>query len=138
MKSVKKYITFFLLGGVGYALIELAWRRRTHLSMVLAGGICFILFSVISRRLKACPLVIRATVCALAVTLVELIFGLVFNVMLNMNVWDYSNEVLNFKGQICPLYTLMWGGLSLVFLPIASLLNQWFDGDSSYTDGVLI
>jgi len=127
MKIAKKYITLFTIGGIGYALIELMWRRRTHLSMVLAGGICFVLFAVIAKRLKRAPLYVKVAVCALTVTLIELIFGVVFNRMLGMNVWDYSNQPFNFLGQICPAFTLMWAGLSLIFLPLADFINKRFE-----------
>ena len=127
MKTAKKYTVLFIIGGVGYALIELMWRRRTHLSMVLAGGICFMLFSVIAKQLKSYPLYLKVIISALAVTLVELIFGIVFNIMLNMNVWDYSDQPLNFLGQICPVFTLMWAVLGLIFLPIADIINRRFE-----------
>ena len=127
MKSIYKFGTFLIIGGVGYALIELMWRRRTHLSMVLAGGICFVLFAVIAKRLQRSPLYFKVAVCALAVTLVELIFGVIFNILLGMNVWDYSDQPLNLFGQICPIFTLMWAGLSLVFLPLADLINRCFE-----------
>ena len=136
MNEIKKYISFFAIGGIGYAMIELAWRRRTHISMVLAGGICFMLFSVIARRLKGYSLVLKASVCAIMITIVELIFGLVFNVMLGMKVWDYSEELFNFKGQICPLFTFMWWGLSLIFLPLADLLNERLGEEKANLEGI--
>ena len=39
-KSNKKGI--FLIGGLGYGLLEILWRGRTHWSMLLTGGVCFI------------------------------------------------------------------------------------------------
>ena len=126
MKIFKRYAAFFLIGGVGYALIELLWRGRTHWTMVIAGGICFMLFSYISIAFAESSLIFKATLSALSVTVVELVFGVVFNVILEMNVWDYSGVPFNFLGQICPRFTLMWGGLALVFIPIAESLNKRF------------
>ena len=113
-----------VIGGVGYALIELAWRGRTHWSMMLAGGLCFVLFSEIARRYRGRSLLGKAVAAALGVTLVEWFFGVVFNVLLQMHVWDYSQVPFNFFGQICLRYTLLWGALSLVFLPVADRLNR--------------
>lgn len=124
MLKFKKYVVFFIIGGLGYAIIELLWRGRTHWSMMLAGGICFILFSVIAEKLRGQRLLYKAILCALAVTAVEFIFGIVFNIILRMQVWDYSGVPLNFLGQICLLYTVIWGILGLVFVPLADFLNK--------------
>ena len=124
MKRVKRYLTFFAVGGTGYAVIELLWRRRTHWTMILAGGVCFVIFSLVAERFKEKPLVYKAALCSLAVTAVELVFGLIFNIALKMNVWDYSGVPFNFLGQICPLFTLIWGGLGLIFIPLADAMNK--------------
>ena len=118
MKKVKKFAVFFAIGGIGYAVIELIWRGFTHWTMVLAGGICFVIFSVIADKMKSKPLIIKLAACALSITAVELIFGVIFNIILKMNVWDYSRQPLNFLGQICPLFTLLWGVLSLFYFPL--------------------
>ena len=124
MLKFKKYAVFFIICGLGYAIIELLWRGRTHWSMMLAGGICFILFSVIAEKLRGQRLLYKAILCALAVTAVEFIFGIVFNIILRMQVWDYSGVPLNFLGQICLLYTVIWGILGLIFVPLADFLNK--------------
>lgn len=124
MKKLKRYMIFLAIGGVGYALIELAWRGRTHWSMMLAGGICFLLFSEIAQRYRGKPLMLKVLVAALGVTLVEWFFGVVFNILLQMNVWSYSHVPLNFYGQICLNYTVLWGVLALIFVPIAEAINR--------------
>lgn len=126
MRRIKKYCLFFALGGAGYALIELLWRGRTHFSMIIAGGICFISFSLIADIFREKPILYKAVLCSLSVTTVELVFGVIFNIILKMNVWDYSKMPLNLFGQICPLYSLLWGGLSLIFLPVAQFMNEKF------------
>ena len=45
---------------------------------------------------------------AAAVTLLELATGLIVNRWLGWNVWDYSDMPLNFMGQICLPFTLLW------------------------------
>ena len=126
MRRIKKYLIFFTVGGAGYAAIELLWRRRTHWTMILAGGICFVLFSVIAERLNGRPLIFKAALGALGITAVEFFFGVVFNIILGMGIWDYSGVPFNLLGQICPLFTLVWCGLGFVFLPLADALNRKF------------
>ena len=123
-RNIKKYAALFTVGGSGYALIEYLWRGRTHWTMVIAGGVCFICFSVIADKFQTKSLVFKSSLCALSVTAVELIFGIVFNLVFKMNVWDYSSMPLNFLGQICALFTLLWGGLGMLFIPLAELMNE--------------
>lgn len=124
MLRIKKNLVFFVVGGLGYGGIELLWRGRTHWAMLVAGGICFVIFSQVAEKLCRRSLLFKASVCALCVTGVEIIFGVIFNIILKQNIWDYSNMPLNFMGQICPLYTVLWGILGLVFIPLAQRLNE--------------
>ncbi len=114
----------FASGGVGYGLIELLWRGRTHWSMLLAGGLCFVMFAAIADKWRHRSLWFKAGLCALGVTAVEFVFGLIFNVWLRKHVWDYSDMPFNVMGQICPLYTLLWGLLALGVIPLADRINR--------------
>jgi uncharacterized membrane protein len=40
-----------------------------------------------------------------------------------MDVWDYSNMPLNILGQICPIFTVIWVGIAVAFLPLAEVIN---------------
>ncbi len=122
MKRIKADSIIFLTGSLGYGLIEILWRGRTHWSMTLAGGICFIAFKEIASRMSQFPALYRSVAASAAVTGVELIFGLVFNVLLKENVWDYSRMPFNFMGQICLLYSVLWGLLAIPFVPFAGNL----------------
>ncbi len=124
MKGFKKRGVLFLIGGVGYGIIEIVWRRRTHWTMILAGGVCAVLMSEIANRKQEQSLLVKAGMCSAMITAVEFVFGLVFNKLFRMNVWDYSRMPLNFCGQICPLYSLLWMGLSVIMLPIIRLIHR--------------
>ena len=121
---MKKHIIFFAIGGTGYAVIELLWRGRTHWSMVIAGGICFITFSLIDKFFGKKPMAYKLLLCSLSITTIEFIFGVIFNIILKLNVWNYSDMPYNVLGQICPQFFLLWCGVSLLFLPVARFLND--------------
>ena len=121
---VKRYFKLFAFGAIGYSAIEIIWRGYTHWAMALAGGICFILFSLVAEGFSEYPLLLQAMICAVGVTLIELVFGLLFNRILGMQIWDYTNMPLNLLGQICPLFSLFWVALAAIFLPFADALNK--------------
>ena len=120
-KRILKLTLTFLEGGVSYGLVELLWRGYTHPSMVAAGGICLVFIRVISSGLRRVPILLRTAACASAVTLVELIAGCVLNLGLGLSVWDYSGMALNYKGQICLFYSILW---FFMCLPIVFLMQR--------------
>ena len=123
MRGLKKFGLFFIIGSLGYGLIEILWRGRTHWSMLIAGGLAFVMFSVIADRLSRRNILVKAIICAIGITAIEFVFGVIFNIVLKMKVWDYSSIPFNLFGQICLRFSLMWLGLSMIFLPLANFLN---------------
>ncbi len=111
----------FLLGGVGYGLIELLWRGRTHPSMVLTGGACLAIIYGVNSLWRERPILLRCGVCALLITAVEFCVGLFVNRLWHMDVWDYSREAFHLMGQVCPKYTFLWFLLSV---PLSMLLSR--------------
>ena len=123
MTAVKDLCILFPVGAVGYCALEILWRGRTHLSMAVVGGICFVLIYVINKYLPDYSYTFRAFLCAVAITLVELMSGVVLNIVLRLNVWDYSKSPFNILGQICPLYSILWFCLSFVIICVG---NSYF------------
>ncbi len=124
LKKHKCNLTLFTIGAIGYGLIEILWRGRTHWSMLCAGGISFLGLAKISERLKTHCLFIKALAGCGFITTVEFIFGILFNVILKRKVWDYSKMPLNLGGQICALYSFFWLILSLLFIPLSDTIKN--------------
>ncbi len=122
-RNFKFFALIFCIGAVGYCLIELLWRGYTHPSMGLAGGLSFCLIAVIQKNLKQLKIIYRCIVSGLGITLVELIFGGVFNLWLGRAVWDYSLMPFNFLGQICLTYTVLWCVLSAPMLIATDIIR---------------
>lgn len=123
MKEINADLVMFGVGAVGYSALEILWRGYTHPSMMLAGGICFLSFSRIAERMKHSRTLYRCIAGSAAVTTVELCFGIVFNLLLQKSVWDYSRIPLNFMGQICLLYSVLWGFLCIPCIPLAGKIR---------------
>ena len=102
----------FIIGGMGYNLIELCWRGYSHWSMTLLGGMCFHMIGRIFIKFSGKSRVGCCVISALAVTAAEFATGCLVNRVLKMQVWDYSGMPFNLLGQICVLYSMLWGFLS--------------------------
>lgn len=111
MKMFFSYLCAALIGGGGYCLIEILWRGRTHYSMFFAGAIVLSSFYYITNRFSF-PFWLKCIIGMIIITGVELIFGIVFNMIMKENVWDYSNMPLNLLGQICVPFSAIWFAIS--------------------------
>ena len=94
--------------------VELLWRGRTHWSMGVLGGLCFVLIGLLDEYWPDMPLWAQCVTGAGIVTALELATGLIVNVWLGLNVWDYADMPCNLWGQICPQFSAAWVGLSWV------------------------
>lgn len=102
--------------------LELLWRGGSHGSMFLAGGLCFLLIGQL-RDVRPClPLPARLLAGAGIITMVELGTGLLVN--RDFHVWDYRNQPMNFLGQICPTFTLLWIPVSLMAIGLYEVLDN--------------
>lgn len=122
MDELKEASAVFAIGAVGYSVIELLWRGHTHWSMSVAGGICFSLITAIEKKFPDIRYLYKCIMGSISITAVELAFGVVFNMLLDKNVWDYSGIKFNLLGQVCLLYTVLWGFLTALALPISRKL----------------
>ncbi len=124
-----KYIILFIIGGNSYFYVELLWRGYSHITMFFLGGLCFVLIGLINEILVEMPLLIQQGISSLIITILELVFGLVFNILLGMNIWDYSNLKFNFMGQISLRYSILWFFLSLPAIVFDDYLRYWIFGE---------
>ncbi len=121
-----KYIFLFLTGGFLYGGIENIFRGYSHISMCIAGGICFVLIGLLNKVYSwKMALLSQMVISALIITVVELITGLIVNVWLDLNVWDYSSLPYNFLGQICLLFTNIWFLLSFFAILLDDYLRYY-------------
>lgn len=130
LKQILKLCVLALIGGITYMLIELAWRGYSHISMFILGSFCFLLLGGINEFLPwELGFVWQMLIGAGIVTILELIFGIVVNVWLELEVWDYSNLPFNFMGQICLPFSFAWTLLSGVAIVVDDYLRYWLFGE---------
>jgi uncharacterized membrane protein len=125
-----KYILLFFVGGYSYCGVELLFRGFSHISMLIAGGICFIMIGLLNDIFpRKISIISQMVISALIITAVELLVGLIVNVWLGLNVWDYSKLPYNFMGQICLLYSNIWFLLSLAAILLDDYLKYFLLGE---------
>ena len=144
MIYVFRFATFFMIGSAGGWVVELFFRHFVMLSKgknrwvnpgFLAGpclpiygfGLSILYFmSYFGDMLPIGNPILKAVVIVVAeaviMTLVELIAGEIFIIRMNIRLWDYTRQWGNYKGIICPLFSLIWG---LVGAAYYFLFHSW-------------
>lgn len=125
--NTEKYLIIFLLGGISYGTIEIAFRGYTHWSMVLTGGAAFLSLYLINEALIDTSIFIKAFLGMLVITALEFAVGIVVNKVFALNVWDYSHIPGNIMGQISLPFSACWYGLSMVAFFIFENVNAITD-----------
>lgn len=122
-----EYVCCFLAGGAIYGLLELQWRGYTHWSMTAAGGICVLTIHLLNQRLHRRSMAFRCAVGCAVITVVEFVIGVIVNLLLDWNVWDYSKMYGNVLGQICPAFSCLWFLISFPACGFSDLVRLFFD-----------
>ena len=117
-------LILFSIGGAGYGIIEILWRKYTHWSMILTGGTCFLLLYKIFKKIVDHALWKKCIIGSGVITSVEFFVGCIVNIKLKLKVWDYSNIPVNFCGQVCLLYSFLWGLLTIPIVGLCTVIRK--------------
>lgn len=126
VSPVSEYVFVFVLGAISYFGIEMLWRGYSHITMFFAGGICFLGIYVFEKKLSEKSVFSRCFIYCLLITAVEFAFGVVFNIILKLNIWDYSGIPFNFMGQICVGFSFLWIFVSLAAIRLSGIIRSIF------------
>ncbi len=118
------FMTIFAAGTLAGWILELIYRTLfSQKKLVNPGflsgpylpiyGFGFIFLYLLS--IPDIPLYLRIPLFLAGTTILELITGEFFLRFFNLRLWDYTNRRLNYKGLICPRFTVYWTILSLLF-----------------------
>lgn len=112
-----KYIVLFLIGGATYFLIEILWRGHSHWTMFLLGGLCFLIVGAINNFLPwEMYFEVQSILGAIIITIFEFIVGVIVNIILKWNIWNYETIPFNIMGQVCLPFSLIWVILSAAII----------------------
>ena len=106
--QIEKYMILFAIGGMAYFLLEVLVRGYSHYSMFLCGGACFLCCGLLNENVKVkMSFISQMVLSSVIITALEFVTGLIVNVWLKMDIWDYSHLPYNFMGQVCLLYSVL-------------------------------
>lgn len=122
IKKMLKYLILFIIGGIIYYFIEVVFRGWSHWAMILVGGFCFVMIGELNEHFTfEMPLLKQGVIGSCIVTAIEFISGLILNVYLGMNIWDYSALPFDLLGQICLPFSILWIFVSA----LAVIVDDW-------------
>lgn len=121
-KSFMKYLLLFTFSGYIYVCLELIFRGYSDITMMFASSICAIPMIILNNKFTyEIDFLLQLFLCSIFATLVEFIFGMLFN--RDYSIWDYRNMPLNLYGQICLPFSLLWMIIAACVIP----LMDWID-----------
>ncbi len=124
IETILEYLLVFCLCATAGWFIEVVYRGIRHrkavnpgflvgcsLPLYGVGGV--ILYFLSGLKLRFCPneavrVALILLMAALVMTLIELCGGFISVRFFSVRLWDYSDEWMNFKGLICPKFSLFW------------------------------
>ena len=122
MKKIIGKLGLFLSCGFIYCMIEILFRGWSHWSMfVLAGFLgVFCVDSVNNVLSFDCDYIVQILISTILCIIGEGISGIILNVWLQLNVWDYSKMAFGtfFFGQCNVIFCVAWAliiGLFAIF-----------------------
>lgn len=148
MNLVLDFIFIFYIGSTIGWILELFFRRIVHGFWVNPGaligpylpiygfGLCALTAIYLLFYNLSLPAIVVILLMGVAMTIIELIGGLTF-VNKPVKLWDYSDRWGNYKGIICPLFSLIWTVIgALYYYFIAGFVMSkliWFNNNLSFS-----
>ena len=124
LKRLRCPITVFLFGAFVYGTLEIIWRGFTHPTMLFLGGTCLVVIYALERSIgNKAEIVVRSFLYALMITAAEFLCGIIFNIVMKLDVWDYSALPCNFLGQVCLEFFLVWFLLAVLCCHICKIMR---------------
>ena len=122
MKKIIGKLGLFLSCGFIYCMIEILFRGWSHWSMfVLAGFLAVFCVDSVNNVLSFdCDYIVQILISTILCIIGEGISGIILNVWLQLNVWDYSKMAFGtfFFGQCNVIFCAAWAliiGLFAIF-----------------------
>ncbi len=127
LDAYRNIILFAAYSFIGWVL-EVIYRSLPQKRFVNAGflygpfvpiyGVGALLIISLSIPISKFPVIAQLFCFGVATTIIELITGLAVEKYFGFKLWDYSDNKYNYKGIICPLYSVFWALMSVFFISL--------------------
>ena len=141
-------VFIFYLGSTFGWTIELFFRRIVHKKWVNPGfligpylpiygfGLFFLTIIYFIFQSQSINPIIIILLMGFVMTLIELIGGLI-SLKNKIRLWDYRDRWLNYKGIICPLFSVIWTivGALYYYIIVENIINalDWFSENIAFS-----
>jgi hypothetical protein len=97
--------------------------------LVFIGGLCAVTIGALNEtKIIPTPVWFQCLVGTIFVFIIEMVMGLILNVWLHLQLWDYSSWPLNILGQVTLVYVPVWFLVCPVAIYVDDVLKYvWFD-----------
>ena len=116
-----------------YGAAEVFSRGYSHITMGVLGGLSFLVIHEMNGEIICgrTGKLTSALISAFFITASELLAGEILNRYMHLKIWNYSKQLMNFDGQICPGYSLMWLLLAFVGLYVDRGIRKYIFHENS-------
>lgn len=142
------FVFLFFIGSMLGWVLELFFRRWYHKKWINPGflvgpylpiyGMGLSLLTFVHLLLQNTDIndIWEILIMGLIMTLLELITGLIF-LKQKIRLWDYRDRKFNFKGVICPTFTIIWTAIGAIYYfflsePVVDAI-RWFTKNISFS-----
>lgn len=131
MHYLIEILSLFLIGGAVYVGIELLWRGYSHWSMFIVGGLAFLAIGGINNYFfdYKIGMIPQMIIGGISVDIIEFIAGVILNIWLKLDIWDYSDLAFNILGQVSLPFTFAWMGLSFISIVVDDQIRYILFGE---------
>ena len=126
-------LVFFIVGAI-YLFFEVTWGTINYpdeyktfknlFAMFLVGGLLGVIANRITPIIRNLPEKLQYLITTAIIVTVEFWAGILINKVLGWGNWDYSGYPLNFLGQICLPFTVLWFLLSPLLLWLSRIFKE--------------
>lgn len=121
-KQIIKYVFLGLIFGTIYYHIEVLAVGYSSIYMFFVGAIAALCCGLINEILDwETAFLSQMVISAVVITIIEFISGIILNIWLGLNLWNYDGRDGCILGQVCYQNTIYWFILS----PIALILDDF-------------
>jgi uncharacterized membrane protein len=113
--------------GLIYYGIEVRWDGSSHWSMFVLGGVCGVLIGRINEHKLTWEMPVwKQIMIGEAIVLpLEFIVGCIVNLLLGLDVWDYSGQPCNILGQTSLLFALYFIPVVFFAIVVDDFIRYW-------------